>query len=151
MRAALALVGLATMACGEEATPPAPAAAEVSAGNEPITIEVAGRTMRVRCEVSCGPAERELDALRDACVRDPEATAGAVAIDGASLRGLGCCHEAERGYTGACGEDLSRCTSGWLATCEHGALREHASGGSSGVSLTPIDDRTDEERAEAGE
>src|SRR5690606_30194166 len=111
-----------------------------------ISVELAGRTVRVRCEVSCGPTERELEALRTSCMRNATGTPGAVAFDGESLRGLGCCHEAERAYTTGCGEESSRCTSGWLAGCERGALSEHASGG--GIPLTPIDDRTPEERGE---
>jgi hypothetical protein len=146
MRAALAVV-LLGFGCGEPTEPAAAPEIEVSAGNDPISVEIAGHTMRVRCEVSCGPSERELDALRSSCMRNATGTPGAVAIDGESLRGLGCCHEAERAYTSACGEESSRCTSGWLAGCERGALSTHASG--SGVSLTPIDDRTPEEREAA--
>jgi|GEM_PF-2420613 len=146
MKRALVLMLLGSAGCGEPTEPPAAPEIEVSANNEPISVEVLGRTVRVRCEVSCGPTERELDALRAVCVRNPTSTAGAIAIDGESLRGLGCCHEAERAYTAACGEESSRCTSGWLAGCERSALSDHASGG--GVSLTPIDDRTPEERGE---
>lgn len=146
MRGALVLMLLGS-GCGEPTEPPAAPEVEVSANNEPISVEVAGRAMRVRCEVSCGPTERELGALRSSCMRNAAGTPGAVAIDGESLRGLGCCHEAERAYTTACGEESSRCTSGWLAGCERGALSDHASGG--GVSLTPIDDRTPEEREAA--
>lgn len=147
MRRALVVVALGMAACGPPDEPEAEPI-EVSANNEPITIELSGRSVRVRCEVQCGPTERELDALRGACTRDPMATSGTVAIEGSSLRGLGCCHEAERAYVAACGDEHARCTSGWLAGCERGALADHASGG--GVSLTPIDDRTDEER-ETGE
>lgn len=129
-RSLLGCLGLTVLAsCGEAAGEADEAAViEVSANNEPISVELAGRTVRVRCEVSCGPTERELDALRTSCMRQPTGTPGAVAFDGASLQGLGCCHEAERAYTAACGDESSRCTSGWLASCERGALTHHAWG-----------------------
>lgn len=121
---------LSVMACGEPSTDESSAIEDdlASANNEPITVELLGRTVRVRCEVACPPLTRELEALRLSCLRDPSGVPHAVAMDGESLRGFGCCHEADRAYQTACGDELSRCTTGWLAECERGALSDHASG-----------------------
>lgn len=122
---------LSVMACGEPSGPSeerAPEGEPGSLNNEPITVELLGRTVRVRCEAACPPLTRELDALRLSCMRDPTGVPHAVAMDGESLRGFGCCHEADRAYVTACGDELSRCTTGWLAECERGALSDHASG-----------------------
>lgn len=119
-------------ACGtahEEAAPAAP----VSTGNPPIEVELLGRTVRVRCEDHCTLVGQEMDTLRDGCVADPTAVPGVLAIDGASLRQWGCCHEAERAYTTACTDDPTPCTSEWLARCESTALSAHAAGASHGL------------------
>lgn len=118
-----------SMTSCDEAPEPESAALTESLGNEPITVELLGHTVRVRCESACPPLERELEALRLSCMRDPTAAPASVAMDGESLRGFGCCHEADRAYETACGGELSRCTTGWLAACESAALSAHAHGG----------------------
>lgn len=113
--------------CGEARAPEE--VVETSLHNEPIRVELLGRTVRVRCESACGPLRGELEALRLSCLRDPTGVPASVAMDGETLRGFGCCHEADRAYQTACGDEASPCTTGWLAACENTALSAHAHGG----------------------
>jgi hypothetical protein len=122
------LVASLAGACGSPREEP-PSEAPVSTGNDPIEVELLGRTARVRCEEHCTLVAEELDTLRDRCVADPTAVPGVLAIDGASLRQWGCCHEAERAYTTACEGGPTACPSEWLARCEHAALSSHAAHG----------------------
>jgi len=91
----------------------------VRADNEPIAVEVVGREMRVRCELSCEPLREELSRLERGCAGDPLSGPHLVSVGGASLAGLGCCTAAEAAYREACGLDgeLSACGSAWLAHC----------------------------------
>ena len=96
-----------------------------SASPEPLTVRRGQRTIDVRCERSCGPAQVELSRLQRSCVRDPSSNVHHVTERPAMIE-LGCCSEARSVVAEACGDEgsMAGCLDRWVRHCERGELLE---------------------------
>lgn len=96
-----------------------------AASVEPITVRRGQRTVDVRCERSCGPAQVELSRLQRSCVRDPSSNVHHVSERPAMIA-LGCCTEARSVVAEACGDEgsMGGCLDRWARHCERGELLE---------------------------
>lgn len=102
----------------------------LATSTEPATVRRGQRTVRVRCERRCGPAQVELSRLQRECVRDPSSTVHHITERAAMIQ-LGCCTEAASVYTEACERDsaapepaTAACVTRWTRHCEQGELLE---------------------------